>query len=42
MSAWLIRDPMEKAPLHLRPPEIWRLRVNVFEKNAVKQPAPQE
>jgi hypothetical protein len=26
----------------LRPPEIWRLSVNIFEKNAVEEPAPQE
>jgi len=23
----------------LRPPEIWRLRINIFEKNAVEEPA---
>src|SRR5262249_43377460 len=36
-------DPMKQAHhFTLRPPEVWCLRVNIFEKNAVKQPAPQE
>src|SRR6266850_779843 len=37
------QDPMEKAQhFSLRPPEIWRLRIDIFEQNAVKQPTPDE
>src|SRR5207249_2341794 len=36
-------DPVKQTQhFTLRPPEIWRLRINIFEHNAVKQPAPEE
>src|SRR5882724_1181340 len=37
------QDPMEKAQhFSLGPPEIWRLRIDIFEQNAVKQPTADE
>src|SRR5512133_2497691 len=37
------RNPMEKAQhFSLCPPEVWRLRIDIFEQNAVKEPTPDE